>query len=63
MNSVIQMFNVESENQHQNDSLNTVVSFGPSLSEPRTSHYTIYVDLPNDKENVILIHGYLGHRM
>ncbi len=26
----------------------------------RTSHFTIYVDLPNDNDHVLLIHGYTG---
>lgn len=26
----------------------------------RTSSYTIYVDLPEDKEQMLLVHGYTG---
>ncbi|PAJ75928.1 hypothetical protein CJF42_02590 [Pseudoalteromonas sp. NBT06-2] len=39
------------------------VSSAPTLNEPRTSAYTIYVDLPDTDEEMLLVHGYLGHRI
>lgn len=35
----------------------------PTLKEHRTSGYTIYIDLPETDHEMLLVHGYLGHRI
>lgn len=67
MDNLIQMFNVPDDEALQEDEFMDVEqeekSIAPSLTEARTSHYTIYVDLPQNDEEMVLVHGYLGHRV
>ena len=65
MENVIQIFRLSDQNDLPVDGtvLKEQPSYGPSLSAHRTSQYTIYVDLPDNDEAMILVHGYLGHRI
>jgi uncharacterized protein len=74
-NAIIQMFNVNEEattevNKFDPQGMPELKPFptsfessAPTLTEPRTSGYTIYVDLPNTDEEMLIVHGYLGHRI
>ena len=66
MDSVIQMFKFEDQADKNNDSPKSSETAGstvPTRKTHRTSHYTIYVDLPDNAEEMVLVHGYLGHRI
>lgn len=64
MENVIQIFSaseIEAAQAQQNVSYEPE-SYLPTLTEPRTSHYTIYADLPENDDEMVIVHGYLGHR-
>lgn len=65
MENVIQIFKMSDEDGAgvSAPAVNETVAYGPSLSTHRTSQYTIYVDLPDSDEAMLLVHGYLGHRV
>ncbi|MCG7536146.1 SPASM domain-containing protein [Pseudoalteromonas sp. OOF1S-7] len=71
-NNIIQMFKAESGEVNRFDPQwspsvdpfpSSFESSTPTLTKPRTSGYTIYVDLPDTEEEMLLVHGYLGHRV
>ena len=66
MDNIIQIFKPDdSANAFSSPSAEPIseISTSPTLLSPRTSHYTIYVDLPDNDEEMVLVHGYLGHRV
>lgn len=65
MENVIQIFRMSDQDGAMAGAsdVKEKIYYGPSLSVHRTSQYTIYVDLPDSDEAMLLVHGYLGHRV
>ena len=65
MDNIIQIFtpSEHSDLMVGTEPNNKKASTAATLLEPRASHYTIYVDLPDNDEEMILVHGFLGHRV